>query len=919
MVVMAAQNWFLNPPAPLLAIELQYFRLPRSEWERMLFRLRQAGANTISTYVMWGWHEPQESLLDFRGDTSPERDLLGFIRLAQEMGFWMLLKPGPFIDAETLGGGIPSWLLKKIPEAHALRHDGQTWRHLDSRQPRLSYLHPAALDYAERWLKAFSQAAIGMQWPSGPVIALQVDNETPGDGLIAGDVGDESFDYHFRGDYNPYYLQTLWPQWLETRYGHLSNLEKAYGLQAESFQQVPFPQTWSEPAGQNEVDSKQIALWMDAARFTDWTYSQVLRRYTGILQGLGWQVPFFQDLLCMPWEASGYLVNMGSLATAVGWLGHNVYPAAVRSPIVDTQGYKMGFEEYVQHAYWRAKIARNYTPAFPGFVPEISAAGDFFFQSLFAGGTEAVSIYVGAQSNPEPSAVGAFPRWATEAPFGMVGEVRRRMWNAKTLLDYLTAAGRYWSLSSFPASVVVGYSHVPELVGGWFFLPDYFKTIPGRAPGSKPAGALEDLLVGSDNAAQSQVIAQKLLRMQIDFDVIDVDFASPDQFDPARLFVLPAARIMSRRTQVRLGEFLRKGGRLVLIGGALPELDETLAHFNELGQAAQETGRVLLMPDLTADWDEEVTKLGYLPRYAWCEATQGVDVTARFGPDQTVFLSVVNRTEQVYEGMVHYIGPDRKQNSLKVRVAGPHVSFIALRGGRLESAVLYGQEGAYIQVDNEWYSIDRGQVVLARHGSMMAISSPEAINVRLFRNGGWGNASIWQMLLDGRVLPQAGQVVGEMLSLTYQAETGSGETLMTLVGMPNEGLPAGLRPLFETGLAFVRLTMLKASEQASILQGRLAAVGNPLVGELDKHLVEVAQWLQQAGDQLRVNSSQPLNLEAYNQRLDSILEAAKQPVNLLVDGLRKVRAEIAAGEWPAGDAWVETELTGILLQLGKIM
>jgi len=110
---MSTNNWFLDSSSPFLAAEADYFRIPRSNWERVLLRVRQIGANTISTCVMWGWHELREGHLDFTGQSAPERDLVGFIRLAGEMGLNLLLKPGPFIDAETLGGGIPAWLLAK--------------------------------------------------------------------------------------------------------------------------------------------------------------------------------------------------------------------------------------------------------------------------------------------------------------------------------------------------------------------------------------------------------------------------------------------------------------------------------------------------------------------------------------------------------------------------------------------------------------------------------------------------------------------------------------------------------------------------------------------------------------------------------------------------------------------------------------
>jgi beta-galactosidase len=192
---------------------------------------------------MWGCHEPQQGRYDYTGVSHPARDLVAFVQLAQELGFQLLIKPGPFIDAEVLGGGIPSWLLARHPEITALRYDSAPWLHSDFAQPRCSYLHPTYLEHVRRWYAAVSDVLLPFQWPDGPIIALQVDNETPGDRLIAGDVEEPGFDVHFRGDYNPYVLETLWTRWLARCYGEVTALGQAYGRAVKRFEDVTLPAT----------------------------------------------------------------------------------------------------------------------------------------------------------------------------------------------------------------------------------------------------------------------------------------------------------------------------------------------------------------------------------------------------------------------------------------------------------------------------------------------------------------------------------------------------------------------------------------------------------------------------------------------------------------------------------------------------
>jgi beta-galactosidase len=67
------------------------------------------GLNTIATYVFWNYHEVRPGVFDFH---SGNRDLAAFIRMAQDEGLWVILRPGPYVCAEWDFGGLPSYLLK---------------------------------------------------------------------------------------------------------------------------------------------------------------------------------------------------------------------------------------------------------------------------------------------------------------------------------------------------------------------------------------------------------------------------------------------------------------------------------------------------------------------------------------------------------------------------------------------------------------------------------------------------------------------------------------------------------------------------------------------------------------------------------------------------------------------------------------
>ena len=62
------------------------------------------------TYVEWSLHEPQPGQFSWGGAA----DLPAFLAEARRAGLDVILRPGPFIDAERDFGGLPYWLLRWV-------------------------------------------------------------------------------------------------------------------------------------------------------------------------------------------------------------------------------------------------------------------------------------------------------------------------------------------------------------------------------------------------------------------------------------------------------------------------------------------------------------------------------------------------------------------------------------------------------------------------------------------------------------------------------------------------------------------------------------------------------------------------------------------------------------------------------------
>jgi hypothetical protein len=96
--------------------EFHYFRTPRELWRDRFQKIKDAGFNTVDTYVPWNWHEREmpAGLDDFSKVDLSEAE--AWLKMAQdEFGFYTIVRPGPFICAEWAGGGYPRWLAKFNP------------------------------------------------------------------------------------------------------------------------------------------------------------------------------------------------------------------------------------------------------------------------------------------------------------------------------------------------------------------------------------------------------------------------------------------------------------------------------------------------------------------------------------------------------------------------------------------------------------------------------------------------------------------------------------------------------------------------------------------------------------------------------------------------------------------------------------
>lgn len=142
-------------PIKIISGAVHYFRNMPDTWRDIFKKMRAMGLNCVETYCAWNLHEPQEGEFTFQGNL----DIHRFIKMAEEEGLMVIVRPGPYICAEWEFGGLPWWL--------------QTKEDMEIRCMNEEYLK-CFEGYLDRLLKEIVPL---LATNGGPVIMVQCENE----------------------------------------------------------------------------------------------------------------------------------------------------------------------------------------------------------------------------------------------------------------------------------------------------------------------------------------------------------------------------------------------------------------------------------------------------------------------------------------------------------------------------------------------------------------------------------------------------------------------------------------------------------------------------------------------------------------------------------------------------------------------
>eukprot|EP01084_Bolivina_argentea_P266166 451354_1 len=144
---------------------IHYPRVPYYQWKEMLINMKSDGLNHIQTYIYWNIHEPT---YNFNGthiyNYNDRANITKYLQIAKDVGMFVNVRIGPFVNSEWKFGGLPPYLLHV--NGLIFRDNNHKWK---------TYMEIFVKEIATK-IKPYT-AQYG-----GPVFLSQIENEYHGKG-----------------------------------------------------------------------------------------------------------------------------------------------------------------------------------------------------------------------------------------------------------------------------------------------------------------------------------------------------------------------------------------------------------------------------------------------------------------------------------------------------------------------------------------------------------------------------------------------------------------------------------------------------------------------------------------------------------------------------------------------------------------
>lgn len=654
-------------PHFLIAAEYMYFRESPANWVDRLTKLKAAGVNCILFYICWRHHlrivDGRRSY-DFTGETKDSRNVIGFMKQLESMGFQFVVKPGPFIHSELNVGGLPDLVCPKFsPEVPPARrnHGGPViWEYDASPLPAPFDEEYDAL--VKEWMREVHNVVAPFVREGGPVIGFQMNDET---------IYCMSNSPPWHIGYEPSGIK-FYHKLLADRYRNIATYNKLHGTRYDAFEFVPAAQ-FPTP------DAASIRCREDLLKFIDWGEFQwryrrdlylryagylgfdkpLLNNYAAITPPIEENVPDLQDEAVEPippdflhlypewWfahnrietDASDYEYGM------ISWLGVASYDREVFDKYINTARRARGINMEENWGFGTLYDAKSRHPLVP------------FYQTLvsIAGGATGYNIFCGVNTEYWDDTLDRItklqcPTFPSHAPIDEKGNCRPMYDTVKMLNRWFAENGE--DLLRCEIDADVGYL---------LYAP--YAAVSSWVPDERYWG-IEDHAIPRCGREGFEEFSKSLQKEGYSFAMFEL---GPDAADPhatCRALAIHSAFFMDEPSQRKLADHVNQGGRL-FISGELPTVDlewEPCTVLRDAVEAAVQQGStevVYQKANLFADGN-----------FADAVAAAGIEPSVRYSDDMRAY--------------VHQNGDDCFVFFFSFDVDGEHDKWIEFQGRRIE-------------------------------------------------------------------------------------------------------------------------------------------------------------------------------------------------------------------------------------------
>jgi len=373
---------------PLLAGAVHYWRLDPQEWRSCLVAVKKLGLHFVDTYVPWGVHEVSPGKLEL-GETDPQRNVAKFCRLAQEVGLWVILRPGPHINAELTYFGLPKRIVwDGACQARSPEQNPVMLPMLPVAFPVPSYASDAYHDEVARYFQLLGPALAPLVYPNGPIVLLQVDNEGA---------------FYFREgaydqDYHPDAIRA-YRDFLRAKYGTIEALSFAYGITRKEGEEPPSDLTRFtsiEPPRRFDAETPtDLVRHLDWSAFHEQLLTTAMARFVRALHAAGLSgVPTVHNL---PPGQEASPLNPDRIVEVVDFVGQDYYHAAGQTgrKVVARATTDLAVRAEAQGLpAFASEMGAGFPPFFPPLTEHDSA---FTVLAALAYGLRGFSVYMAVE------------------------------------------------------------------------------------------------------------------------------------------------------------------------------------------------------------------------------------------------------------------------------------------------------------------------------------------------------------------------------------------------------------------------------------------------------------------------------------------------------------------------------------------